>query len=500
MKKGLISMMLSIEMFFVGNFAIAQDNLLRTYFPNYKADKAILVKDSSNFYFNGYYNGPWAEGYGFKEKSPNVEYQLFVDPYEEADFVGVRSVDINQHKVDMGNILPQPAMLPLLIVCSVPSGTKEVKWLLPEEVEILRSPRNSQINVSGSHSSIITPTLSDSLTELIIENPYLVTSEKVKSNWNSLEFGKNQFMPNNSVYDKKLRFTNFYVSANEKYEVKHPFEYTYLIIQSNNKGYKKIITQLLNDASSKGSVVSQIEFVDPPDVPEIYDIVISGGPKISPLDIVGRKYGSNLKRIDYVLNITNACEDTIDLDEILVRIAPRGNWFTERIIRVKDHLKRKTYLVPKAIETIEFSIDKVNSNEFSLSGGVAKAIATAIFPTSDDSGVKADLDLSYRYGVIPEVKDLAGIRTKLYLTQNNELRLSMDETAGLDYVVVNDKQVVSWMPITSIDGSMRGYSEILFGGSSGETTLNNRYNSFTINYQLYRDNKVLGNYQLNLKN
>lgn len=51
MKKGRISIMFSFGMFFILNIAFSQDNLLRTYFSNYKADRAILVKDSSNFYF-----------------------------------------------------------------------------------------------------------------------------------------------------------------------------------------------------------------------------------------------------------------------------------------------------------------------------------------------------------------------------------------------------------------------------------------------------------------
>lgn len=495
---------LTILMSIITNInSFSQDDLLRIYLPQYKASEAASVKKNENFKTNNYYNGQWKEGVGFKLGTPQVEFELFKDPIDVADFIGLRAVDLQQHVADVDKIMDLPSVIPILIVCSVPKDVKEVEWNLPEGIEVVSSPFKSFVL---NHRKIVTSVnSSDTIMSVKIENPYLVIGERLEnpSNLNRIAFINSNYYTKKYYgnFDKEFRFPNFYVSNKnqEAYGIKHPIDYTYLVIQSNNNGYKKITAQVKNNASSKGSVVLHMNFVNPPEIEEVFDLAFSGGPTISPIEVGTISDNS----VDFNINVTNFGNDELDLNEVIFRITSdswKRNSF--QIYNYGFYIPKTSNKILKPKETTKITIPIKDIDYQNLKNmGVAKLVGTALYPSSPENGKNFDLDLTYEKVIIPRLKTLAGIRTKIY-TIDGDVRLALDETAGYENEIkdpVTQKVIryeVSTLQLLTVAG--RTVDSDVQGGDSWETELSSEVKTIPIIYKLYKNDNLLGQYVLKL--
>jgi hypothetical protein len=478
MKKD-VHILLTIVLFLATISLFAQHTSL--YFPVWNelygtnCNKVTQIESNQNFYIT---NSPTFNGNRFMGDCSINEDQVFTEKGE--------------YKF--------PAMLPLIIEAEVPSGVNNVIWnITGSNVAIVSTPENSKV-VSGNYA--VTP-VSSGIMKVSVENPYRVkkvintinqTCEQlVRQTYSGGAFTKSNYF--GVISNKQDRQTVKCFLYNKEFSVGP--RRTFIVVMATQEGYVHVVATAKEKQADKQAIVSgRVHFVnmDPyisctkniggGSCPQ-YNLVVSGGPVVSPIQLVGNN------TVTYKVNITNKGSKAVDLSNVLLRIVPNGKWWRTRKYIFK-HLSGT--LNAKETKEMVLSSDKITINESNVPTGVGvlKATATIIYPTSPEMGKSSDLDLTYTYKEINKKYSLAGILTNIeFDNYHNNLQLQIVNTANMKYenaTLFIKSVTVKGQPLYEFANEKISASENLAGTlNSTGTILIQYYFKYTVKNSLGND-------------
>lgn len=442
---------------FISSLFLAAQNHTVIMLPKWKTTSATQVINGSNYVIPGY-----TKYHGDRIKNSDQVKSTNTSPYQF------------------------PVMSPLIIYAKASEGS-EITWNIDSEsVRVIGYPEGSEF-ISGEH--IRTPVISGSTT-VEVENPYIIKEEgnrasrkeQLKSNWKSY---RNQMFVKKNFYTMQSQGGSS--SKTNLYDAKFkPSGNAYIIVMATKPGNCHVVaTSNKGDANKYSTAVAHIGFIEtnllltkaapPPSRNLDYTLVVSGGPKYSPINIEPGKSNS----ADYQIYITNKGRNTIEPSQVLLKVEAEGSWSSDEYLAVLKRELKPGETTPAIDVSLSIIYNNVPGNI-----GVLEAKARILYPTSPESGKSCDLDISYiKEPEITVPKQLAGIGTRLS-NQSNRYILYLENTSPDGNAVLEIKSM------TGVRNPY--YNKLIKGGTSANTFTVNSSGNIIVKYQLFSNDKPVG--------